>query len=100
MAGSFVEITGQLDPLGATAKSRQRITEAAQALTRVEVEVRARNECNAPMAGVEQVAGHRHRPGVVIDAQHRMVLPRQVGVDEYRRQCLRQVVGQEPGLSA
>ena len=41
MAGSFVEITGQLDAFGAAAGSRQRVTEAAQALARVEVEVRA-----------------------------------------------------------
>ena len=63
MAGSFVEITGQLDAFGVTAESRQRVTEATQALARVEVEVRARNECNAPMASIEQVAGHRHRAG-------------------------------------
>ncbi|KAG0743227.1 hypothetical protein G6F24_016316 [Rhizopus arrhizus] len=32
---------------------------------------------------------------MVVDAQHRVVLPGQIGVDQHRRQRLRQVVGQE-----
>ncbi len=76
-----------------------RILEAAQAFARIEIQFRAGDEDDPAMSAAEQVLGHGDGTGVVVDAQHRvLVLVWQMRVDEHGRQRLRQVLGQEAGV--
>ena len=55
-------------------------------LLRIVVVFRSADESDTAMPAVKQVPGHAQRTGMVIDAQHRVVLPGQIGVDQHRWQ--------------
>lgn len=68
VAGGFVEAARVLHALRLRAKRSERIAKAAQAFACIEVQRRATDKGDTAVSGAQQMLGHGHGAGVVVDA--------------------------------